>query len=102
MTEEETINRYVLGTEPLLKVITVDTNGVTFVPSEIRLSVKAPDGVITTYSGADMFTASGYMYAYYLPELIGWYQYEAWVKDGNDRQAAATRGFEIYDLVYSD
>ena len=95
-------NRYVLGTHPRLKVTSVDTDGVTFVPSEIRLSVKNPTGTITTYSGADMTTASGYMFVIYNPETTGWYQYEGWVKDGNGLEDVATRGFEVYDLVYED
>lgn len=95
-------NRYVLGTHPRLKVTSTDTDGVTFVPTEIRLSVKNPSGTITTYSGADMLTASGYMYVIYNPETPGWYQYEGWVKDGNGLEDASTRGFEIYDLVYQD
>lgn len=95
-------NRYVLGTHPRLKVTATDTNGVTFVPSELRLSVKAPDGSITTYSGGDMITASGYQYIVYNPQIVGWYQYETWIKDGNGLEDAATKGFEIYDLVYVD
>ena len=95
-------NRYVLGTKPRIKVVSKDTNGVIFVPSEIRLSVKNPVGVITTYSGAQMTTASGYQYAIYDPTIVGWYQYESWVKDSNGLEDAATNGFEIYDLVYSD
>lgn len=95
-------NRYVLGTKPKLKLTPVDTDGVSFVPTESRISVKAPTGVITTYSGADMTTVSGYSYVIYSPETVGWYQYEGWVKDGNGLEDAATRGFEVYDLVYQD
>ena len=93
--------RYVLGTHPKLKVTATDLDGVTFIPSEARLSVKAPTGTITTYSGADMTTASGYLYIIYNPETTGWYEYEGWVKDGIFEDAA-TRGFEIYDRVYAD
>lgn len=95
-------DRYVLGTHPRIKVTTTDTDGVTFVPSEIRLSIKSPDGTITTYSGADLTTASGYQYIIYSPQTVGWYQYESWVKDANGLEDAATKGFEIYDLVYQD
>lgn len=95
------INRYVLGTHPKLKVTTTDIDGVTFIPSEMRLSVKAPTGTITTYSGADMTVASGYLYIIYNPETTGWYEYEGWVKDGVFEDAS-TRGFEIYDRVYAD
>lgn len=91
-----------LGTKPRLKVTSTDTDGVTFVPSEIRLSVKNPTGAITTYSGAALTSASGYMFVIYNPQTVGWYQYEAWVKDGNGLEDVATRGFEIYDLVYLD
>lgn len=91
-----------LGTKPKLKVSSTDTEGVTFVPSEIRLSIKNPDGTIVTYSGGDMTTASGYMFVIYNPLTTGWYQYEGWVKDGNGLEDVATRGFEVYDLVYED
>jgi hypothetical protein len=102
MAKKQDVNRYVLGTHPRIKVTTVDTAGTIFVPSELRLSVKSPDGTITTYSGGDMVTASGYQYIIYSPQTTGWYQYESWVKDGNGLEDAATNGFEIYDLVYQD
>lgn len=96
-------NRYVLGTHPRLKVFPIDTEGIIFVPSEVRLSVKNPTGTIITYSGGDFtFVPSGYLYVIYAPETVGWYQYEAWVRDGNGLEDATTRGFEIYDLVYPD
>lgn len=102
MTIEQQVNRYVLGTKPRLKIYPLDTDGVIFVPSEIRLSIKEPDGQIITYSGADLTTASGFLYYYYNPETVGYYEYETWVKDGNGLEAAATKGFEIYDNVFYD
>lgn len=103
-TETNTaVNRYVLGTKPRLKAYPRDEDDIIFIPSEMRLSVKAPSGVITTYSGGDFtYVPSGYLFVYYEPDTVGWYQYEVWVKDGNGLQDAATKGFEIYDLVYSD
>lgn len=95
-------NRYVLGTTPRLKVTTKSEEGVIFVPTEARLSIKNPDGTITTYSGGDLTTASGYLYLIYHPSEVGFYQYEGWVKDGNGLEDASTRGFEIYDMVYYD
>lgn len=97
---QQEVNRYVLGSTPRLKVVTVDTNGTVFVPTEARLSVKDPEGTIYTYSGGDLTTASGFMYYIFHPQIVGWYQYEGWVKDGNGLEDAATKGFEIYDLVY--
>ena len=96
-------NRYVLGTTPRLKVTPKDQDGIFFVPTLSRVSVKHPDGTIFTYSGGDLTTASGYMYLVFdFADRIGWYQWESWVKDGNGLEDAATRGFEIYDLVYPD
>jgi hypothetical protein len=67
----------------------------------MRLSVEQPDGVIVTYSGGELImVASGYFYALYRPLTIGWYEYEGWVKDGNGRENAQTRGFEVVDRVY--
>ncbi len=99
-TTTEDINRYVLGSTPRLKVITIDTEGEPFEPTEARLSIKDPLGNIYTYSGGDLTVASGYLYTIYHPQYVGWYQYEGWVKDGNGLEDAATKGFEIYDLVY--
>lgn len=97
------INRYVLGAKPRIKILPVDTEGIIFIPSEIRLSIKEPTGNITTYSGADLITASGgYLYTLYSPATVGWYQYESWVKDGNGLEDTATNGFEVYDDVYYD
>ena len=96
-------NRYVLGAKPRIRVTPRDTNGIIFVPSEIRLSVKEPTGTIITYSGGDMTTASGGdLFVLYKPPVVGWYQTEAWVKDANSLEDTATDGFEVYDLVYAD
>ena len=96
------LNTYVLGAKPRIKITTVDVDGITFIPSEIRLSIKEPSETIITYSGGELLAGSGYMYTYYSPPLVGWYQYEAWVKDGNGLETAETRGFEVIDLVYPD
>lgn len=102
-SETTTESRYVLGTKPKIRTYPRDTQGIIFVPSEMRVSVKAPTGDITTYSGGDMtYVVSGYLFVIYSPETVGWYQYEVWVKDGNGLEDAYTRGFEIYDLVYPD
>lgn len=101
-TSETATKRYVLGSKPRLKVAGTDEDGVLFIPTESRLSIKEPSGTIITYSGGDMFVASGYLFIYYNPPTTGWYQYEGWVKDGNGLEDANTRGFEVYDLVYLD
>jgi hypothetical protein len=99
----EVANRYVLGATPRLKVTTIDTEGVPFEPTETRLSVKHPDGTIYTWSGADLIAASGYFYHIFRnADTVGWYEYESWVRDGNGLEDAATKGFEIYDRVFSD
>jgi hypothetical protein len=95
-------NRYVLGTTPRLKVIPLDEDDLFFEPTEVRLSVKAPDGIIYTYSGGDLTLASGYLYYIFHPNTVGWYEYESWVKDGNSLEDGATKGFEIYDNVHED
>lgn len=102
LTEQTTVNRYVLGSTPRLKVTSLDQDGIFFVPTESRLSVKDPAGTIYTWSGAELTTASGFMYHIFNPNQTGWYQAEAWVKDGDGLEDAATWGFEIYDLVHSD
>lgn len=93
-------NVYILGARPELWLTPRDRNDEFFTPTEMRLSVEQPDGVIVTYSGAEMTLASGYYYVLYRPLLIGWYEYEGWVKDGTGREAAQTRGFEVTDRVY--
>lgn len=94
-------NVYVLGGTPELDVTPVDQNGDFFVPSQMRLSIKAPSGTITTVSGAELILASGgYYYYEYKPLTIGWYEYEAWVKDSANREIAQTNGFEVTDRVY--
>ena len=92
-------HRYVLGGKPEIYVTTTDLAGITFIPSEIRLSIKEPSGIIVTVSGADMITASGYMSYFYRPPTKGWYATETWVKDGNGREDTAAGGFEVYDPI---
>jgi len=93
-------NVYVLGgkTEVRIDVTAIDGSKIT--PIESRLSIKEPSGTIVTYSGADLVQASGYLYYLYAFPTVGWYQYEAWVKDVTGREDAATRGFEVVDQVY--
>jgi hypothetical protein len=93
-------NVYVLGGKPEIDLTFTDTDDEAFAPSESRLSIKQPDGVIVTYSGGDMTLASGYMFVLYRPPTIGWYEYEGWGKDGNGREIASTNGFEVIDRVY--
>jgi len=99
-------NTYVLGGNPELDVTAYDTDNHPFIPNEVRLSVKDPTGLITTISGginnppSDLIQASGYMYYLYRPPVIGWYEYESWVKDGSGRETTATNGFEIVDRLY--
>jgi len=92
-------NSYILGGKPEIYVITKDQDGIIFVPSEIRLSIKEPTGAIITVSGADMTVASGYMYYLYRPPVAGWYATETWVKDGSGREDTAGGGFEVTDAV---
>ncbi len=65
-------NVYILGGKPEIDIITKDNNGVVFIPTEARLSIKDPTGVITTISGGDWVTASGYQYYLCQPTVIGW------------------------------
>lgn len=96
-------NVYVLGGTPEPYGIFTDKNGVGITPVEMRISVKQPDGVIYTVSGADLIadtTTSGMFYTVYRPLTRGWYEYEVWGKDGNDREIVQTNGFEVGDRVY--
>lgn len=93
-------NVYVLGGKPELIVTTTDLNGIAFVPSLLRLSIKQPDNTIITYSGGDLTVASGYMFIDFRPPTIGWYEYETWVRDSGGREDTATNGFEVIDRVY--
>lgn len=93
-------NVYVLGGKPELVLTTVDENNNKIIPVAARLSVKAPDGTIATYSGGDMVEASGYLYYRYHPQMVGWYEYEGWVRDASGKEDADTKGFEIIDNVY--
>lgn len=93
-------NVYILGGVPEIDLNTIDNQGVAFIPSESRLSIKQPDGVIITVSGDGLSIASGYMYYLYRPPTIGWYEYEGWVKDNSGREDTETNGFEVTDRVY--
>lgn len=95
-------NRYVLGGVPEVDIIPKDQDGIFFVPSELRLSIKQPDGNIITVSGAEVTTASGYLYYLYRPPTIGWYEYETWVADSSGREVVDTKGFDVIDNVYKD
>lgn len=91
---------YVLGSKPQLELNPTDQNGVFFTPSEMRLTVKEPDGDIFTVSGAEMTLASGYYFYEYKPLTRGWFEYEGWCTDSAGREIAATNGFEVVDRVY--
>lgn len=93
-------NRYVLGGNHELRLTPKDQNGVFFVPSEYRMSIKEPDGDVITVSGAELTTASGYIYYLYKPLTTGWIEYESWVKDSAGREAVETNGFEVYDRIF--
>lgn len=93
-------NVYVLGGKPEILLVPKDLNDTFFEYSEARLSIKEPTGTIITVSGSDLTLASGYYYYSYRPPVIGWYEYEAWVKDGAGREDTATNGFEVTDRVY--
>jgi len=93
-------NTYILGGTPEINITAYDRDGVAFEPTETRLSIKQPDGVTITYSGADLTLGSGYQWTLYRPPIRGWYEYESWVKDGTGREATETNGFEVIDRVY--
>jgi len=93
-------NVYILGSKPKLKLTFLTEEGDPFTPIESRLSIKQPDGEIITYSGGDMTQGSGYLYYLYRPPTIGWYEYEAWGKDGLEQEVAKTKGFDVTDRVY--
>jgi hypothetical protein len=92
-------NVYVRGGRPRINLNTVDTNGNSFIPTEARLSIEQPDGEIFTVSGEGMVQASGISYYLYRPTQIGWYEYEAWVKDGYGFEDTDRNGFEVIDTV---
>lgn len=100
MTRVTVPNKYNLGGTVDLLLTAYDHNDLVFTPVESRLSVKSPDGNIFTVSGAGLSTASGYLYYTYRPLLIGWYEYEGWVKDANGREIVVTKGFDITDRLY--
>ena len=94
-------NVYVLGGKPEIKITFKNAANQPVVASELRLSVKSPDGVITTVSGADLTITSSGVYSYlYRPLIIGWYEYESWGRDSTGREIADTSGFEVIDRLY--
>lgn len=93
-------NVYVLGGAPELRLQFFDLNNLPMTPSESRLSIKAPSGVITTVSGDNLIVGSGYLSYIYRPLVVGWYEYEGWGKDGTGREVAQTNGFDVIDRVY--
>ena len=93
-------NRYVLGGVEEIDMTPTDQDGVFFVPSELRLSIKEPSGDIITVSGGEVTLASGYLFYLYRPPTTGWYEYENWVADSTGREKVVTNGFEVIDRVY--
>lgn len=91
---------YVLGGAPELRMEFFDLDEQPMIPGQYRLSIKDPLGTITTVSGAELTTGSGYLSYIYRPPVIGWYEYEGWGKDGTGREVAQTNGFEVIDRVY--
>lgn len=91
---------YVLGGRPEIVLTPLDLEGEFFIPTEARLSIKEPDGVIITVSGDDLTVASGYLSYITHPTQIGWHEYEAWVKDGYGREDTDSHGFDVIDSVY--
>ena len=92
--------RYVLGSTPEIDLTFYNPSNQEFSPSEVRLSIKQPDGEILVFSGGSLTQGSGYLYTIYNPPMVGWYEYEGWGKDANGREIASTAGFEVYDRVY--
>jgi hypothetical protein len=92
-------NVYILGAHPKITLVTVDENGDAVLPTEARLSIQLPDQTVVTVSGAGMVNNTTYLSYVYTPQLAGWYEYEAWVKDTNGRESAAEHGFTIVDRV---
>ena len=92
-------NVYVLSSKPEIDVVPTDLAGVFFVPNQSRLSIQEPSGNLITVSGADLTTASGYLYYLYQTSSTGWVEYEFWCRDGTGREVAASNGFEVVDYV---
>jgi hypothetical protein len=96
-------NTWVLGATPEIDLSVYDRANHLITPTEVRLTIKTPEGEITTVSGDGMLTASGYMYYVYRPPVRGWYVYEVWAKDINGMEgtsdASDFNGFEVIDLI---
>jgi hypothetical protein len=95
-------NVYELGGTPELRLNFYDIAGNEFIPIESRLSVEEPGGTVFTVSGADMTTASGYLYYLYRPLVIGWYEYKGWGMDGTGREVATANGFEVVEHLLNN
>jgi hypothetical protein len=94
-------NVYVLGGTPEITVKFYNSDDELFDPTDVRLSVKAPGGTITTVSGGDLTIVASGIYTYlFKPETIGWYEYESWGRDSSSREIADTSGFEVTDRLY--
>jgi hypothetical protein len=94
-------SKYTLGGTVELRLTSYDTDNVIFTPTESRLSIKEPTGNIVTVSGDQLLTASGgYLYHIYRPPIVGWYEYEGWVKDNSGREIVKPKGFDIVDRLY--
>lgn len=94
-------NVYVLGGKPEIILTPLDLEGVFFVPTQSRLSIKEPDGTVITVSGGDFtIVGSGYLSYIFHPTQVGWYEYEGWVKDGNGREDTDTHGFDVTQAIF--
>lgn len=94
-------NTYHLGSTPEIILAFEDVEDEEFLPVNVRLSIQAPDGSITTVSGGDLTTTSvsgAYTYIY-RPTMAGWYEYEGWGKDGTGREIVKSHGFEVSDIL---
>lgn len=93
------LNVYELGGVVEIDITPTDQDDEFFEPTESRLTIQDPTGELTTVSGEDLVTASGYFYYLYRPPVRGYYVYETWVKDGTGREIVTAHGFEILDTV---
>jgi hypothetical protein len=94
-------SKYTLGGTVELRLTAYDVDNIVFTPTESRLSVKEPTGSIVTVSGDTILTASGgYLYHIYRPSIVGWHEFEGWVKDNSGREIVKSKGFDIVDRLY--
>jgi hypothetical protein len=93
-------NQYTLGAQPEIRLATTDTNGDPVSPTLARLSIERPTGETITVSGGDMTDNTTYLaYRFTTASGIGFYEYEAWVRDSSGNEAATAHGFYISDRV---